>query len=117
MLNASVFFTRTFKIINVQYPYYTRTVIYSFTYFFAKFLKRTFIKRYQIVPVPAVRMFTVIYAYRILLTMAGIFYRWNISLLEFFIAKMFLYCSGLFYLYRRVCCRKCFGPSHNPFQA
>ena len=46
--------------------------IFLFPYFYAEFLKRTFIERYRIVPI---HMFTVIYAYRILLTMAEIFYR------------------------------------------
>ena len=48
--------------------YYTRNVTFPFPYFYVGFLKRTFIEKYRIVPV---RIFTVIYAYRILLTMHG----------------------------------------------
>ena len=39
--------------------------IFPFPYFYAEFLKRTFIERYQIIHV---RMFIIIYAFHILLT-------------------------------------------------
>ena len=39
--------------------------IFPFPYFYAEFFIHTFIERYQIIPVC---MFTIIYAYRILLT-------------------------------------------------
>ena len=39
--------------------------IFPFSYFYVEFFKSTFIERYQIIPIC---MFTIIYAYRILLT-------------------------------------------------
>ena len=62
-------------------------------------MKRTFIERYRIVPI---HMFTVIYAYRILLTMAEIFtvrtfHYWNILLLRcFFVVVGFSICINVF---------------------
>ena len=45
--------------------YDTLIIYFSFSYFYAEFLRRTFIERYQIIHV---RMFIIIYAFHILLT-------------------------------------------------
>ena len=60
MINIFIFFTQTFNTHTTHVLF-----IFPFPYFYAEFSKRTFIERYQIIPVS---MFTIIYAYCSLLT-------------------------------------------------
>ena len=65
MINIFVFFTQPFKKQTFNTCMTHLLFIFSFSYFYAEFLRRTFIERYQIIPVC---MFIIIYAFHILLT-------------------------------------------------
>ena len=71
MKNVSIFLLRFFlyKKIDILYLYYTRIVLFLFLYISAKFLKRTFYERCQVIPVCII---TVSYTYCILLTIPTI---------------------------------------------
>ena len=65
MINIFVFFTQPFKKQTFNTCMTHLLFIFSFSYFYAEFLKLTFIERYRIIPVC---MFTIIYTYCILLS-------------------------------------------------
>lgn len=65
-INVTAFFITNFLKINVIYLYHTHFIFYPFPYFCAEFCKRNFHEKYQIIHV---RILTVLYTYRILLTM------------------------------------------------
>ena len=66
MINIFIFFTQTLKKKKRLIPIlHTDYLFFHFRFFYAKFLKHTFIERDQIIPIC---MFTIIYAYCIILT-------------------------------------------------
>ena len=65
-INVTIFFITNFLKINVIYSYHTCFIFYLFPYFCAEFFKRNFHGRYWII---LVHILTVLYTYRILLTM------------------------------------------------